>query len=101
MSDPKKLEDVKESLRWLLQYTVLAVEDLKSLEQSANTAIEKINEHKLEDEALRAAIENIKKLTSQDWHFQIKEIKETGSIILQRLHDAEVPGYGSHLSEPS
>jgi glucokinase len=95
MSYPKKLEDVKESHRWQLQYTALAEEDLKSIERSANTAIEKINENRLEDGALRAAIENIKKLTSQDWHFQIKEIKDTGSAILQRLHDAEVPGYGS------
>jgi hypothetical protein len=68
------------------------VVDLQSLEQSARTAIENINENRLEDESLRAAIENIKKLTSQDWDFHIKEIKETRSVILKHLHDAEVPG---------
>lgn len=93
MPNPKRVEDAKDSLLGLLQHTKLAIQELKSLEQSALVALRGISENKLDTERFHGAIDNIKKtgkLGSETWHVTTREIKNSTKAVTQHLIDAQV-----------
>lgn len=93
MPDPKGAEDAKDSLLCLLQHTKLAIQELKSLEQSALVALRGISENKLDTDRFHNAIDNIKKkgkLGSETWHVATREIKNSTKAVRQHLIDAKV-----------
>jgi hypothetical protein len=95
MSEPEKLHILQGKLQMLNHCVGIALQELQSLRDSAETAIGGIAESRY-DTQFRDAIEIIAErgeLDRPDWTNSIQQIQDCARSLRRSVHDAAIPGF--------
>jgi hypothetical protein len=96
MPQPEELQNVQRTLQMLNHCVGIALEELQSLRDSAETAIGGIAESRYDTE-FRNAIEVITErgeLGRPDWTHSIRQIQDCAGSLARNLEAAGIPGFG-------